>query len=90
MEFESVSKPFLHAWLSRTRKQLSVSGRLSELALILSREHQQVSEHEWRIRLNAIFMGDEEPDMELLTRIDSLLARPSEKMRTPDKGEMLL
>ncbi len=89
MDHDSVSKPFLFAWLRRTRKQLSVSGRLSELALILSREQQQLSESDWRTKLNAIFQGDEEPSIELLTKIDSLLAQPSSKQRIEDTGAML-
>lgn len=89
MGFDSVSKPFLDAWLRRTRKQLSVSGRLSEMALILSREQQQFSEPDWRATLNGIFQGEEEPSIELLTKIDSLLAQPSSKQRPEDTGAML-
>lgn len=89
MGFDSVSKPFLDTWLRRTRKQLSVSGRLSELALILSREQQQFSEMDWRAKLNGIFQGEEEPSIELLTKIDSLLAQPSSKQRSEDTGAML-
>ena len=62
-------------WLGRTRKQLSGSGRLSELALILSRNGDW-EESEWREKLQAILDGKEEPDFDLLTRIDSVLARP--------------
>jgi hypothetical protein len=89
MGFEPVSKPFLETWLRRTRKQLSGSGRISQLALILARDEPQFSQHEWRSKLQAIYQGDEEPSLELLTQIDSHLAKPSGKWVSED-SEMLL
>jgi hypothetical protein len=75
-----LSKPFLEAWMKRTRKQLSGSGRISELALILARDAPRFTHDEWRLKLQAIYQGDEEPNLEFLTQIDSLLAKPSGKI----------
>lgn len=72
------AKPYLDAWLRRTRKQLAVSGRLSEVALILSRKEGGTSE-DWVRELRAILEGDRTPSLDLVTTIDALLARP----RTP-------
>lgn len=70
-------KPYLSVWLRRTRKQLSASGKLSELALILSREGGG-TEEEWRAVLQGLLVdGGQEPDLDLLTRLDSLLAKPA-------------
>lgn len=69
-------KPFLNAWLKRTRRELSSSGRLSEIVLILSRMDGGDA-GEWRERLQKILAGEEEPGLDLLTEIDSILAKPS-------------
>ena len=79
MGFERISKPFLETWLRRTRKQLSGSGRISELSWILARDEPRFSQHEWRLKLQAIYQGDEEPSLEILTQIDSHLAKPCGK-----------
>jgi hypothetical protein len=76
-------KPYLVAWLKRTRRELSLSGRLSEIGLILSRKLGGDA-GEWRERLRKILGGEEEPGLELLTEIDSILARPSKAV--PDTG----
>ena len=89
MGYERLSKPFLEAWLRRTRKQLSGSGRITELALILARDGSPFSQDDWRLKLQAIFQGNEEPSMELLIQIDSLLAKPSGKVVSV-KSEALL
>jgi len=68
-------KPYLDAWLKRTGRELSVSGRLSELVLILSKNKGGGAE-EWRGRLQRILSREEEPGFELLTEIDSMLAKP--------------
>ncbi|MFD0895612.1 hypothetical protein KBB96_19230 [Luteolibacter ambystomatis] len=66
-------RPYLDAWLKRTRRQLAPSGRLSEAALILARE-EGGSHDSWRLRLRQFLDGAETPSLELLTRIDALLA----------------
>jgi hypothetical protein len=86
---ERLTKPFLETWLRRTRKQLSGSGRITELALILARDGSSFTQNDWILKLQAIFHGNEEPSMELLTQIDSLLAKPARKVVSV-KSEALL
>ncbi len=75
MSAEGMRKPYLDAWLKRTGRELSVSGRLSELVLILSRKKGRTPD-EWREYLQRILRREEDPGFELLTEIDSILARP--------------
>lgn len=89
MGAEQLPKPFLETWLRRTRKQLSGSGRITELAWIMARKDPQFSQDDWRVKLQSIFQGDEEPSLELLTRIDSLLAKPAKKQDS-GKSDALL
>lgn len=70
-------KPYFDSWLKRTRRQLLRSGRLSELSLILSRESGEDPE-QWRARLKSLLEGDELPSLDLLMKIDSLLAGPGQ------------
>lgn len=69
-------RPYLAAWLRRTRRQFAVSGRLSQIALVLSRQ-EGGSLESWRERLAGILDERETPDFELLTKIDRLLAGPA-------------
>ncbi|MFD2257207.1 hypothetical protein ACFSSA_11015 [Luteolibacter algae] len=73
MSSQRPPKPFLNIWLKRTRKQLSISGRLSELALVLARTGEKDAEF-WRIKLQRILACKEDPTFELLTFIDSFLS----------------
>jgi len=66
-------RPYLETWLRRTRRELAPSGRLSEIALRLSREEGGTPD-EWRRKLRAILEGEETPTFELLTRIDAMVA----------------
>lgn len=71
-----ISKPYLDAWLKRTGKALAGSGKLSELAIILSADDH--ADHEaWRSRLQRILARQEEPCFELLMKVDSVLAKPA-------------
>ncbi len=89
MGLERISKPFLETWLRRTRKQLSSSGRISELAWILARDEPHLSLDEWRLKIQAIYTGDEEPDLEFLTQIDALLAKPNGKQFSESSDSLL-
>ena len=71
-------RPYFEAWLRRTGRQFAVSGRLSQTATMLARENGGGRE-EWSARLRTILDGGETPSIELLTRIDALLAGPSKK-----------
>ncbi len=68
-------RPYLESWLRRTRKQLAGSGRLSEAALILSREEGDTPDY-WSAFLREVLEETTVPSLDLLTRIDALLARP--------------
>lgn len=81
-------RPYFEAWLRRTRRQLSPSGRLTEAALILSRE-EGGSEASWRQRLRQLMDGLEIPSLDLLTRIDALLASVKPRVEIPDTGDYL-
>lgn len=73
MSGPAAQKPYFEAWLKRTRRQLAPSGRLSEIAWILSLE--DGSGHaEWRARLRGLLEGGEVPSLDLLMKIDALLA----------------
>lgn len=69
----AVQKPYFEAWLKRTRRQLAPSGRLSEIAWILSLED-GLGHDDWRVKLRVLLEGGELPSLDLLMRIDSLLA----------------
>ncbi len=74
-------KPYLEAWLRRTGRELSTSGRLSEVALILSRK-KGGDTVEWAERLRRILGREEDPGFELLTEIDAILTRPAKRNTT--------
>ncbi len=76
-------RPYFEAWLRRTGKQFAVSGRLTQTAMVLAAE-QGGTVDEWRTRLRVLLEGDEVPSLELLTRIDALLAGPSPSQRDDD------
>lgn len=75
-------RPYFESWLRRTRKQLAASGRLSEIALILSKEEGNTPLH-WSSYLRELLEEQATPSVDLLTRIDALLATPIRK-----EGEM--
>ena len=78
-------KPYFDAWLRRTGRQFAVSGRLTEVAMALAAE-EGGSVDEWRSRLRTLMQGDEIPSLDLLMRIDSLLAGPS-KEKPPEHSQ---
>jgi hypothetical protein len=66
-------RPYFEAWLRRTGRQLAISGRLTQTATVLAKENGGTPE-EWRSRLRTLLEGDEVPSLDLLMRIDGLLA----------------
>lgn len=80
-------RPYLESWLRRTRKQLAASGRLSEVALILSREDGNTSAH-WSGYLRQVLEEETTPSLDLLTRIDALLARPAASDTAGDQPDL--
>ena len=79
---EQPPTPYYAKWLPRTRRALSASGRLSELAEILSSEDQQ-SADAWSTRLRRILDGHEYAHPAIVFRIDRFLARPVSPPPTP-------
>lgn len=76
-------RPYFEAWLRRTGRQFAVSGRLTETALALSAS-EGGSVEEWRTRLRVLLEGDEIPSLDLLMKIDMLLAGPSKPPKNED------
>lgn len=78
MSSPKTDKPYFDAWLRRTGRQFAVSGRLTQTAAALAAvEGGTVAE--WRARLRLLMDGGELPSLDLLTRIDSILAGPSKR-----------
>ena len=69
-------RPYFDAWLRRTGRQFAVSGRLSQTAMALAASDGGTVD-EWRARLKVLLEGRELPSLDLLTRIDALLAGPA-------------
>lgn len=88
---ERETKPYLEAWVKRMRRELSVSGRLSELAFIMSQEG-CMDQHGWRLKIQRILDREEDPGFDLLTRIDSVLASPMENAleTAPEPGLFMM
>lgn len=78
-------RPYFESWLRRTGRQLAVSGRLTQVATVLSSENGG-SIDEWRSRLRSLLDGEGSPSLDLLTRIDVLLAGTS-KSAPPDSSQ---
>lgn len=72
---EKPPAPYYTQWLPRTRRALSPSGRLTELAAILSAEDETPAT-DWSTRLRRILDGHEYAHPTLVFRIDRFLARP--------------
>ena len=70
-----IDRPYFDAWLRRTRKQLAASGRLTQAATGLAAT-EGGGVDDWRLKLRTLLEGREIPSLDLLTRIDALLAGP--------------
>lgn len=88
MAMINAEKPYFEAWLRRSRKQLAISGRLTQTATILATEDGS-SVHSWRTRLKILLEGKETPSLDLLTRIDVLLAGPTRQKVVQDEQAFL-
>lgn len=74
-------RPYFDAWLRRTGRQFAVSGCLTETAMALAAEDGGTVDA-WRARLRILLEGHEVPSLDLLTRIDALLAGPTKTRRS--------
>jgi hypothetical protein len=81
-------RPYFDAWLRRTRRQFAVSGRLSQTALVLSREEGGTTET-WSARLRGLLDGAEIPSLDLLTRIDTILSNTQLRPTLPETQQFL-
>lgn len=81
-------RPYFESWLRRTRKQLAASGRLSEIALILSREEGHTAAY-WSSFLREVLEEEVTPSLDLLTKIDALLAKPVKVNESSDPPPLL-
>lgn len=81
-------RPYFDAWLRRTGRQFAVSGRLTETAMALAASEGGTVE-EWRTRLRVLLEGTEIPSLDLLTRIDALLAGPTKSRSEVSAQELL-
>ena len=82
------NRPYFDAWLRRTGRQFAVSGRLTQTAMALAREDGSTVD-EWRARLRVLLEGQEVPSLDLLTRIDALLAGPTRATPRRDNQGLL-
>lgn len=83
-----IDRPYFDAWLRRTGRQFSVSGRLTQVAMVLAVEEGGTVD-EWRAKLRTLLENKEVPSLDLLTRIDALLSGPSKSSADP-KAQGLL
>ena len=82
------AEPFMEAWLRRTRKKFSGSGRISQAALIFSQEEGETQEI-WQRRLRSILNGRQAPTVEVLARLDKLAAgNPVQPEDPPSQAEL--
>ena len=81
-------RPYFESWLRRTRRQLAASGRLSEIALILSRDEGHAPAY-WSTFLRELTEGEVTPSVDLLTKIEGLLAKPVKVTEVSDPPPLL-
>ncbi len=79
-------KSFYEAWLRRTRRQLSASGRLTQIATVLASDLGGTPD-QWTARLREILDGSANPSLDLLIRIEGFLSTPRDT--TPEPGPSL-
>ncbi len=84
---EHQSIPY-QSWLRRTRRRLAASGGISQAAVRLAAETAGDAGH-WRTRLETLLDGTEPPTIDLITRIDSLLATPVTRIAENPAQELL-
>ena len=85
MAVGGISKPYLDTWLKRTAKVLAGSGKLTELSLILAKDG-EMDAASWRSRMQRVLDSEEDPSFELLTKVDSVLARPAKPVGDNDEA----
>lgn len=79
---------YLDTWLRRTRKQLTASGRITQVAAVLAAEDGTPAAN-WTQTLRAILDGEFPPDLDVLTRIDAILAGTPTRASPDEPTEQL-
>ena len=82
--------PYFDTWLRRARKHLAASGRLSQVATVLARQDGTTPES-WEKTLRAMLAGQIAPGIEVLVRIDNLLAgspAPNTRGDSPSQADL--
>ena len=83
-------RPYFDTWLRRTGRQFAVSGRLTQVAMVLASENGETLDA-WSARLRMLLEGQEVPSLDLLMRIDALLAGAKsarKKEENPAQGQL--
>ena len=86
MSQSPIDRPYVQAWLKRVERQLRGSGRISQIALSLSKQHGG-SPEDWSRQLRDILSGDEPPSAGLIADIDQLLATPDPAPSDPGDSQ---
>ena len=85
MQSQVKERKFVSIWLRRARKEFAVSGRLEEVAHLLSAPDvgtPVMAMRDWRGELQRLRLGEWEPSMEDLMKIDAILSRPKPNRAT--------
>lgn len=80
-------RPYFDAWQRRMRRHFAASGRLSQAAVLLAAEDGG-NPDAWARRLRDLLDGGEAPTIELITRVDALLAPPAAARPEADEQGM--
>ena len=76
---------YVEVWLRRTRKELAVSGKISELVFRLQQQASS-QQHNWSVKLHQLLNGEWEPNMDELIHLDGLLTKrktPTSRAESP-------
>ncbi len=88
----NTNRKHVENWLRRTRRELMVSGRLTEIAILLDRVT-PIASTSWQVRLQGLLTGDWIPDSDeiiLLDRMISLAATGKKLSSEGDSSQQLL
>lgn len=88
MAHPSSDRPYVQAWLKRVGRQLSGSGRVTQVAMALSMR-QGGEREEWSRKLRDILSGKTKPGAQLIADIDQILAKPSPPSSPCNKQDRL-
>lgn len=86
--FSPSDRRYFDAWLKRAGKQLAASGRLSQVAARLAEDGEHTAD-EWSAHLRKILHEGEFPTLDLLMRIDAILATPARPSGSGDTQDTL-